>query len=151
MSIEIVHGNLIIAFEKGYINFMAHCCNMQNVMNAGIAKQIRNAFPQAYTADTQWYKGNSPLMFKHVSIAHIKEGQYIANVYGQEFYGTKRKQLNEEYLRSGLTELSSFIEDDDIIGLPYGIGCGLAGGNWDDVYKIIQEVLVNHNVKIYKL
>ena len=38
------------------------------------------------------------------------------------------------------------------IGFPYKIGCGLAGGDWNIVYNIIEEEFSgNYNVKIYKL
>ena len=152
MTVKIIHGNLITAFEKGHINFMAHCCNMQNVMGAGIAKQIKQSYPFAYTTDCAWYRSNeNKREFSHISVARIEINRYVINVYGQRYYGTKTKQLDEEYLRIGLTQLAAITDYADVIGLPYNMGCGLAGGNWNDVYKIIEEVFVNHQVKIYKL
>ncbi|RAP14807.1 hypothetical protein HS9_00130 [Bacillus velezensis] len=37
------------------------------------------------------------------------------------------------------------------ITLPYGIGCGLAGGNWNDVNKMIESIFEDYEVTIYKL
>ena len=34
-------------------------------------------------------------------------------------------------------------EEDVILGLPYGISCGLAGGNWNVIYEMINDVLAN--------
>jgi hypothetical protein len=41
--------------------------------------------------------------------------------------------------------------DNDSIALPYNLGCGLASGDWNIVYKIIEEVFNDYDVTIYKL
>lgn len=40
-----------------------------------------------------------------------------------------------------------------IVRLPYGLGCGLAGGDWDTVLDIISDAAKawNLNVEIWKL
>lgn len=150
MAIEIIKGDLVNAFRHGAVNFMAHCCNMQNVMGAGIARQIKLEYPQAFEADREWFLNQTP-EFSHMSLARIDTNKYVANIYGQRYYGTRTKQLNEDYLRAGLTQLANITDWDDSIGLPYGMGCGLAGGDWPTVLKIVEEVFVNHGVKIFKL
>lgn len=37
------------------------------------------------------------------------------------------------------------------IAIPYGIGCGIANGDWNIVYKIIEEVFDDYEVTLYKL
>lgn len=32
-----------------------------------------------------------------------------------------------------------------------GIGCGIANGNWNEVYKIVDEVFSNYKVTLYRL
>lgn len=60
-------------------------------------------------------------------------------------------------LKSGLKMIKSAVTDENsehyqkTIALPYGIGCGLAGGSWDVVYKIIDETFDDYNVTLYKL
>ena len=34
------------------------------------------------------------------------------------------------------------------IAIPYGIGCGLAGGNWLTVKRILSEVFADSNVDV---
>lgn len=150
--IETVKGNLITAFTNNEINFMVHCCNMQNVMGAGIAKQIRNAYPVAYEADTKWFDTKPERRdYSHMSLGQVSLNKYIANVYGQRYYGVQQKQLNEEFLIIGLAQLASITDADDTIGIPWNMGCGLAGGSWSIVYQIIQDTFTYHNVRIYKL
>lgn len=35
------------------------------------------------------------------------------------------------------------------VAFPYGIGCGLAGGDWSTVEKLIVQNLPDCNVKVY--
>jgi hypothetical protein len=37
------------------------------------------------------------------------------------------------------------------IAMPYGIGCGIANGEWLKVYKIIEKVFNDYDVTLYKL
>ena len=56
-----------------------------------------------------------------------------------------------------LVNLKDFCEDNEIteIGIPYKLGCGLAGGDWDGVvYPMLQELFANNStitLYIYKL
>ena len=37
------------------------------------------------------------------------------------------------------------------VAIPYGIGCGIANGDWNKVYKIIEEVFSDYDVTLYRL
>ena len=37
------------------------------------------------------------------------------------------------------------------VAMPYGIGCGIANGDWNIVYKIIENVFSDYDVTLYKL
>lgn len=81
---------------------------------------------------------------------------YIVNLFGQDGYGRGKKQTNYAALA---TALFSFFRDcaqknqSAIIRLPYGLGCGLAGGDWDMVFAIINDAAKawNLNVEIWEL
>ena len=47
-------------------------------------------------------------------------------------------------------ELQTIARKDQIIGFPYKIGCGLAGGDWNVVESIINEIFKDYKVEIYK-
>ncbi|EGL17721.1 hypothetical protein HMPREF9413_4472 [Paenibacillus sp. HGF7] len=42
------------------------------------------------------------------------------------------------------------MKSEQSIALPYNIGCGLAGGDWDIVEQIIEEVFIDYDVTLYK-
>lgn len=37
------------------------------------------------------------------------------------------------------------------VAIPYGIGCGIANGDWNIVSKIIENVFSDYGITIYKL
>jgi hypothetical protein len=63
--------------------------------------------------------------------------------------GANGRYTNYDALRECLYKLRKVGENlhwsdylpQDLIYLPYGIGCGLAGGDWNIVSKIIEEEL----------
>ena len=72
----------------------------------------------------------------------------IANMFSQnENFDTN--YLNMEI---ALKEIKRIAEREKLsIAIPYGIGCGIASGDWKTVYKIIEEVFSNYDVILYKL
>lgn len=156
MAIEIINGDVLDAFSEGKLDAIAHCCNMQNTFGSGIAKSVLGCFPKAYEADTTWYKSrdtnNVPL-----SVAAFHSGsedvrkRMIFNLYGQEFYGTNKRQLNYGRLAKSLIAMESWLEKDSIVGFPYKMGSDRAGGDFEIVLEMIEFFFQHHNVKIYKL
>lgn len=156
MSFEIIKGNLLVAFANDQINVLGHCCNMQHLMGAGIAKQIKQNYPEAYIADGKWFTARYEQRdFQSLSIATFRttkrNRKYVVNLYGQKEVGTFKRQLNYGLLVKALNQLASITDADDVIGFPYGMGCGLAGGDWTIVQEIIESIFDNHQVKIYQL
>lgn len=156
------------AFEENEITLLLHCCNMQNNFGKGIAKDIKELYPIAYAADTEWFNLNKsqlddkmPYLGRHVriykdcSIGYVKN-KAIVNLYGQMFYGhkgnfynEKGRQLNYGYLALALKCLSDAITPKTNIGIPYLMGCDKAGGDWSVVEDLISTILSGHNVIIY--
>lgn len=144
-------GDLIKAALSGEVNVIAHQCNCFNNMKSGIAPQIAKAFPEAEWVDKQTRKGDKDKLGK-LSMA-FQHNTLVFNLYGQYSYG-KGLHTNYEALRGSLRnmrhKLISSNMDDLKIGLPL-IGCGLGGGDWGTVSKIIEEELSGFDVTIYRL
>ena len=51
----------------------------------------------------------------------------------------------QEAFRSALLSLVEQYPD-KMVSLPYGIGCGIAGGDWNVIQKIIKEVFANNKI-----
>lgn len=147
-------GNLIDMAEAGDFDVIVHGCNCHNVMGSGIAKEIRERYPQAYESDTrfhQWlacdYGG---------SFIYEKLGSYTECMNGKETFTIINAYTQVNFMPRGVDhfEYDSFALilrklavrfPDGNFGFPY-IGCGLAGGDKERIVSML-DIFAN---EIYK-
>lgn len=135
---QALQGN-ILDITDGVI---CHQVNCKGVFNAGLARQIRDKYPLAY---------------RHYIEVHNKTGLHL----GKPFYGWVSDKIIIYHLpaqysfgRTGLyTDYNALRECLETVALklidlpempvyiPYNMGCGLGGGNWEIVSGIIEETL----------
>ena len=138
--INYVKGNVLRAPQK----VIAHGCNAQGKMGAGVALAIRKKFPEAYQTYMSAYKEQS-LVVGNVIFA-ISNYKTIANCIIQEFYG-RDGALYLDY--AALRKCMSVLNDLHCgIAMPR-IGCNLAGGDWELVATIIEEEFTKSKAFVY--
>lgn len=133
---------------KMNVDVIAHQVNCQGVMGAGLALQIRNKYPEVY-ATYRKYCPNSNLLGK---IQMVDVGtHFVANLFAQDKYGTDKRHTSYEALKQCFIKLRNYAINNELhsIAIPYNIGCGLAGGDWNTVSKIIKEVFANESLAIF--
>ena len=119
------------------------------VLWAGIAKLIKQEFPEAYKADLRTKKGDATKLGHYTSAVVLCKTKMvkIVNAYTQYHY---RGKMNADYvaIRSVFKriKLDFFGEK---IGYPK-IGAGFAGGNWCIISKIINEELEGEDHTLVK-
>lgn len=154
-NIEIIDGNLLKMHFHG-LDYIAHSCNTHNVMGAGIALDIKHTYPQAYSADCHAMMENKNVL-GNFSFAwtDATQNKGVYNMYTQDKMGGKRA-VNYEAFHVALENVADHIEwqskhDDEekVLGLPYGVSCGLAGGSKRIINTIIHEILVDRSFKTY--
>uniref|UniRef100_A0A6M3IRT1 Macro domain-containing protein n=1 Tax=viral metagenome TaxID=1070528 RepID=A0A6M3IRT1_9ZZZZ len=118
---------------------ICHQVNCQRVAGAGLALQIRRKYPEWYHV----FMVTVPWLGK-TKILRVTPELYVANLYAQNGYGTDKRYTNYAALGKCLMQLDAIFRDIPIdIYFPYGIGCGLAGGDWSIVEEIIKDALPN--------
>lgn len=149
MTLLTVYGDLL----ESDCTVIAHQANCISTMGSGIAKQIKEKYPEAYEADCK-----SPLIptqklgnFTCAPIGDIR----VVNLYGQYDYGTDKVYTNYEALYLSIDKMFSFLDrtqDDFKLGMPHKIGCGRAGGDWNIVQQILitQSMKWNKDIYLYK-
>ena len=151
MKIIYKQGNIVDADE----HFILHQVNCQGKMGKGVAKAIRDKWPEVnreyveYCNEYKKYNLNNLLgKIQFVSVFnHI-----IINAFGQFYYG------NEEQRYSNYEAVYNYLErtKDRIItcssyrtlAIPYKMACGLGGGNWDVVLAMIKSIFKNSDIEI---
>lgn len=147
-----VQGNLL----RSDCTFIAHQANCQKRMGSGIAYQIKKEIPELYQVDL----GDSRTPEERlggISYTRTKAG-WGFNLYGQ-FTPGYGLQTSYKSLESALSKMLTYIPElvrfdsrkitNIKVGLPYLIGCGLAGGDWKIVYPMLERLSDHHKIDIY--
>ena len=138
MTIKTVNKCLIQAFKDGDVDWIIHQVNSQGVMGGGIAKQIKEEFPNHFERYEKYCNKYSRLLGTVFSV----DG--VVGVFGQDHYGIGERHTNYAALLSGLDsfmgELLAEYSDYTKIGIPHGIGCGLGGGDWTIMRMLLEDL-----------
>jgi O-acetyl-ADP-ribose deacetylase (regulator of RNase III) len=146
-----IKGDLIEFALRGDFDLIGHGANCFNTMGAGIAKAIKERVPEAYDIDQMTSKGDIRKLGNFTYAYHEEGDFYAINCYSQYNYGINHldgtaNPLDYEALALCLRKINHIFKGKSI-GLPM-IGCGLAGGDWDRVSKIIETELKDMDVTI---
>jgi len=148
MKIVYKKGDLLEATEP----YIAHGCNAQGVMGSGVAKLIREKWPNAFDIYHQRYILNGNNLTLGTIIISYEKDVTIYNCITQEFYGKKNKRYCDyDAIRSCMKLINSVghvLKKDKTVAMPK-IGAGLAGGNWDIIEQIIEEELTRVQPVVY--
>lgn len=156
MGIRFIDGNIFSRLSASKPTYICQQVNCKGVMGAGLAMQIRSQWPVVYQRYLEFCYGNNGNKLGTYQEVLVEPKLYIVNLFGQNGYGRGERQTNYAALAA---TLFSFFRDcarnnqDVTIRLPYGLGCGLAGGDWNTVLDIISDAAKawNVNVEIWKL
>lgn len=140
----------ILSVSEGII---VQGCNAQGVMGSGLAKAIRDKYPEVY----EEYKialADAPpdrkVLLGSAHVVQIKTQKKLLVVNGitQEFYGKDgRKYVSYAAIQSVFAQVAIMAKGKQLeIHYPM-IGAGLGGGDWSVISEIIDNVLDQHDVK----
>ena len=121
------------------VDIILHSCNCFHTMGGGVAKALRNKYPEVYEADLGTHYADKDKLGSF-SVAYTKAGVTVFNLYTQFDYGTDERKVNYEAFYKALEAFAEWVKVQNLsfrVGVPYGISCGLAGGDW----RIIKAML----------
>ncbi len=127
--------------------YIVHQCNATHNRAYGLSSALFKKYPKANI-----YSGKYKTNNRDPGDIIIRDK--IINLIGQKHQGkpslddTHDMRLN--YFQNALQKISN-IEGIKRVYLPYKIGCGLAGGNWDKYFNIIKEWSNDIDIVIVKL
>lgn len=139
-----IKGDLLDITE----GIICHQVNCQRVAGAGLALQIRKKWPGWYDA----FLEQPPKLGKCwlLQTYTTKRSSWIASLYAQEFYGSGLQTSYSAFERalSSLQEMQNMDLNGSRFGphqvyVPRGIGCGLAGGDWNVIEPLIERYFPN--------
>lgn len=142
--IKEVRGNLVYAKTM----LICHGANCFSVQGAGVALALKTKWPQVYEADLKTIKGDKSKLGTY-SKAEVGTNQLVLNCYTQYMYGRDKRHADYDAIRAVFKKIKIDFPKIDLSMPP--IGCGLAGGDWDVVKQIVEEVFDDRTVYVWRL
>jgi len=141
-------GNLLDA-----TGIIVHGCNSHGVMGSGVAKQIKDKWPDVYKNYDRRYLSQG-LPMGSIDYIRVEPKVLVVNAITQKDYGrTSKLYVSYNSIEATFIRINDLMLNDaqyripKIVNFPL-IGCGLANGDWDIVSKIIDEALDDHIEKV---
>jgi len=138
--LKIVNGSLMDSDCK----YIAHQCNCYSRRGAGLANAIFKAFPWADVYSSRSERGDDASLFGSITVhGDPKRNQRcVINIYGQLKPGKPSPGRDSaasrlEAFGKALNQIAKAPELESI-GFPYGIGCGLDGGDWGKYERLLE-------------
>lgn len=139
---NIIEGDITKVVDRGVI---AHVVNNRNAMGAGVAKALYDRWPIVKVQYHRWMAicDLEPGEFSDVNFVIIDDDITVANMVAQDGFGPgDRCYLDYKQLEASIRSVALYSEENNLpIYLPYNMGCGLAGGNWDIVFRMLERII----------
>jgi len=137
---------------KGGDDVIVHGCNCLCNFGAGIALQVFKIYPEAYYVDKKTkYKDASKLgtftSWTGHNIYDYSRDITIVNAYTQFYPNIASKPFDYNAFETVLPKIKDSFHN-KTIAFPK-IGCGLAGGDWNIVSKMIEDCFKEKEIKVY--
>lgn len=157
-NLKFYDGDIFSPNKTGHELIVCHQVNCKGVMGAGLALQVRRLFPhlfEMYRIECQKVADSRELLGKVLYCNGSYNGYdyTVANLFSQDDYGRGKRQTDYDALRKALSNVRCVAtplpaRTLTTVRIPYKLGCGLAGGDWDVVFQIITEELVSKNIPV---
>ncbi len=132
---------------------IVHVCNDIGGWGAGFVLAVSRRWPEPEKRYRAWHRGGEgiPFALGQVQIVPVEPNVFVANLIGQRGTGRGsdgRAPVRYEAIRDGLARVATFaLANGASVHMPR-IGCGLAGGKWEEAGRIVQEELADQDVPV---
>jgi len=126
---------------------ICHQVNCRGKMGAGLAKQIADRYPQAKSSYELECRIRTPEnLLGDIATAKIYDDLWVVGLFAQLDYGREPGKCYTGYfsLVQSLVRLQAMRGNPRCafhnfpVYIPYGMGAGLAGGDWKKIEKILE-------------
>lgn len=155
MEIKYIKGDATepIVIDDKY-SVICHCCNALGAWGKGFVVPLGKKYPIAREKYLEFIE-NTPKENRlgSVSFAKVNDNIIVANIIGQYYTYPKEGKIPLDYeaLEKGFKFIINIFKMHKMpltIHMPK-IGCGLAGGDWNVVEKIIKNTFIKEEIEVY--
>lgn len=158
MALKIVKGDIFDPKLDKVSRVIVHGCNAQGVMGSGIAKTIRDMYPEVYQDYKHRESSRGKLIMGEIIHTVINlETLSIYSIISQRYYGRDPSIVYVDYkaVRRALKDIASHINFLNAAGNPFRkihipfIGGGLANGDRAILLGIFEEVFKDSDATLF--
>ena len=122
---------------------LVHQVNAVTTVGKGLSAAVFSRWPAADIYQAQTPREPGQCLITILPVAAVA----VANIVGQRLPGKPKHpetaQMREAWFAEALSALARWLHGIPFgtlipVNFPYGIGCGLAGGDWDHYFKMIE-------------
>jgi O-acetyl-ADP-ribose deacetylase (regulator of RNase III) len=145
--IKYIEGNILNCKEK----VIAHGCNAHGVMGSGVAKILRDKYPEIFPTYQALCLGEGNIMGDIVFVPAQSDNIVICNMITQQNYGKSGSKfvsydaIDDCFHNFKLVNMMKQLNTG--LAIPK-IGAGLGGGDWDIIEKIIEKASTKHGYDV---
>jgi O-acetyl-ADP-ribose deacetylase (regulator of RNase III) len=141
-------GDLLVLAEAGEFDVIIHGCNCFHTFGAGIARAIKQRWPATHYTDVQHTAYGDRNKLGSVTTTQVSPKLTVVNAYTQFGYGSGRPNVDYEAIRAAFRRIKQLYGNKGLrFGIPK-IGAGLAGGDWNIIAKIVDEVMEVEDITV---
>ena len=134
---------------------IAHVCNDIGGWGRGFVMALSKRWPEPEKAFRDWFASSENFALGQIQIIEVEPTLYVANMIGQR--DIKRKStpkgtlppIRYEAIKSCLSQLAIEARSRNASVHMPRIGCGLAGGRWEQIEPLIETTLIAGGVSVF--
>jgi O-acetyl-ADP-ribose deacetylase (regulator of RNase III) len=132
---------------------LVHVCNDVGKWGKGFVLAISRRWKLPEQQFKAWYRGETGQSFAlgEVQFVEVERALWVANIVGQRALASKQGDeppIRYAAVRVGLAKVRTHaLAERASVHMPR-IGCGLAGGRWEEIESIINSELSAHGVAV---
>ncbi|WP_294293078.1 macro domain-containing protein [uncultured Chryseobacterium sp.] len=131
---------------------IAHICNDIGGWGKGFVLAISKRWKEPENDYRNWYKSGTHFNLGEIQMVQVEEDLWVCNMIGQHKTVTTSKGIPPIRYKSVESCLKKLADEalplKASIHMPR-IGCGLAGGKWEEIEPIIQSALLENGIEVY--
>lgn len=132
---------------------IAHVCNDVGVWGAGFVLALSKRWPKPEAQYRMWHRhrGEFPFDLGRIQLVNVEPGLVVANMIAQRGVGSSDgvPPIRYDAVETCLYKVAKAAADADASVHMPRIGCGLAGGRWEDIEPIVKRTLCANGVRVY--
>ena len=149
-TIQYLKGDATAPQAKG-IKIITHICNDIGGWGKGFVTAISKRWKQPEQEYRDWFKNKEKFNLGEIQIVQAEGDIWVCNMIAQHKIITHSEvqPIRYDAVEECLLKLADeALQYNASVHMPR-IGCGLAGGKWEEIEPIIKRTLLAKNVEVY--